>query len=140
MYTLLIVIHVLVAFGLILIVLLQSGRGAELGAAFGGIGQATYGQSRGTMITKVTTALAVVFMATSLTLAFIATERPSGSVLESGPGAASEAPGAVVPSENEGQATAPAQDQQATGSVQPVEPAGQEGSDGMEQTDAPRNQ
>ncbi|MEE8396301.1 MAG: preprotein translocase subunit SecG [bacterium] len=74
-------LHILVAVLLVLIVLLQSGRGAELGAAFGGTGQATYGRGQSTFISKVTTGIAVIFMATSLTLAFMTTERPTSSVL-----------------------------------------------------------
>ena len=81
MFVLLIVIHVIAAVSLVLIVLLQTGRGAELGAAFGGMGQATYGRGQYTFIHKVTTVLAVVFMTTSLSLAFISTERPRTSLL-----------------------------------------------------------
>ena len=81
MFTLLIVIHVLAAISLVMIVLLQSGRGAELGAAFGGMGQSTFGPGKSTFLTKLTTSVAVVFMATSLSLAFLYTERPSDSLM-----------------------------------------------------------
>jgi preprotein translocase subunit SecG len=72
MTTLLIIVHVFVCLFLIFIVLLQSGKGAELGAAFGGSNQTIFG-SRGaaTFLNKMTTVAAVVFMLTSLTLAVV---------------------------------------------------------------------
>jgi preprotein translocase subunit SecG len=97
MFVALVILHVTVSIVLVFVVLLQAGRGAELGAAFGGLGQATYGRMPATPLAKVTTGLAVVFMLTSLTLAFIANERPSASAL---------APSAMAP---EAQAPAPAQ-------------------------------
>jgi preprotein translocase subunit SecG len=73
MITLVLVIHVLVCFFLIFIVLLQGGKGAELGAAFGGSSQTLFG-SRGaaTFLSKLTTAAAVVFMLTALLLSLAA--------------------------------------------------------------------
>jgi len=64
------ILHVLVCFFLILIVLIQSSKGAEMGAAFGGSSQTIFG-SRGaaTVFSKLTTIAAVVFMMTSLLLA-----------------------------------------------------------------------
>jgi len=72
------VIHILVCFALILIVLLQAGKGAEMGAAFGGSSQTLFG-SAGAMgfLTKLTTVAAVIFMITSLLLAFTSTKRAS---------------------------------------------------------------
>lgn len=109
MYIALVVVHILVSVSLVLIVLLQQGRGAELGAAFGGLGQATYGRGQYTFVAKVTTALAIVFMVTSLSLAFIARERPTGSILspsDSRPAAAQLPPAA--PAKTEHKAPAPA--------------------------------
>jgi protein translocase SecG subunit len=65
------VLHILVSFALILIVLLQAGKGAEIGAAFGGASQTLFG-SAGAMgfLSKLTTVVAVIFMITSLLLAF----------------------------------------------------------------------
>ena len=79
------VIHVLVCFALILIVLLQAGKGAEMGAAFGGASQTLFG-SAGSMgfMTKLTTVAAVIFMATSLLLAFSSTRRASSVMQERG--------------------------------------------------------
>jgi len=82
MFVLLLVVHIIVSVTLVLVVLLQTGRGAELGAAFGGMGQATTAVGQTTFISKFTTGLAVVFMLTSLSLAFLTTERPSASLLE----------------------------------------------------------
>jgi preprotein translocase subunit SecG len=72
------VIHIIVCFALILIVLLQAGKGAEMGAAFGGASQTIFGSS-GAMgfLTKLTTVAAVIFMITSLLLAFTSTRRAS---------------------------------------------------------------
>ncbi len=83
MFLALVIIHVLVSIFLVFVVLLQTGRGAELGAAFGGMGQSTYGRGQSTFITKFTTGLAVVFMSTSLSLAFLSSERPTQSALSS---------------------------------------------------------
>ena len=84
MFIALVILHVLVAVGLVFVVLLQSGRGAELGAAFGGVGQSSFGRSQSTFITKFTTGMAVVFMATSLALAFLTVEHPGSSVVTGG--------------------------------------------------------
>jgi preprotein translocase subunit SecG len=81
--TIIIIIHVLVCFALILIVLLQAGKGAEMGAAFGGASQTLFGSS-GAMgfLTKLTTVAAIVFMITSLLLAFVSTQRASTVIKE----------------------------------------------------------
>jgi preprotein translocase subunit SecG len=81
MFAALVVLHVIVSVLLVLVVLLQSGRGAELGAAFGSVGQATFGRGRPTFLSRFTKGLAVVFMSTSLVLAFMSNEAPSRSVL-----------------------------------------------------------
>ena len=84
MTTIVLVIHVLVCFFLISIVLLQSGKGAELGAAFGGSNQTLFG-SRGaaTFLNKLTTIVAVVFMITSLVLAVLTVK--GGSIVKQPP-------------------------------------------------------
>jgi preprotein translocase subunit SecG len=73
MTALIITIHVIVSIALILIVLLQTGKGADMGAVFGGAGsQALFGNTgAATFLGKMTTAAAVIFMLTSLTLAYI---------------------------------------------------------------------
>ena len=73
MFTLLIIIHVIVCIALILIVLLQTGRGAEMGAAFGGSSQTLFGGAGpAPFLSRVTTIAAVIFLATSLLLAYLA--------------------------------------------------------------------
>ena len=66
------IIHVIIAIALILIVLLQTGRGSDIGAAFGGGSSQTLFGSSGSsgFMTKLTTIAAVVFMLTSLVLAY----------------------------------------------------------------------
>lgn len=112
MMTFILVIHVLVCLFLIGIVLLQSGKGAELGAAFGGSSQTLFG-SRGaaTFLNKLTTIVAVVFMITSLTLAVLTVK--GGSVVEKVP-VKTEKP--AVPATTPG----PLKDK-GTGTVQPSE-------------------
>ena len=72
MKLIIILVHISVCVGLILIVLLQRGKGSDMGAAFGGSSQAIFG-SRGatTFLHKVTAAIAIIFMLTSLGLAFL---------------------------------------------------------------------
>jgi preprotein translocase subunit SecG len=88
------VIHIVVCLFLIAVVLLQSGKGAEMGAAFGGSSQTLFG-SRGaaSFLGKMTTVAAVVFMVTSLTLAVVTTR--GGSVIQKTP--ASQQQGSVPP-------------------------------------------
>ena len=84
--TIIIVLHVLVCMALILIVLLQAGKGAEMGAAFGGASQTIFG-SAGAMgfLTKLTTVAAIIFMLTSLLLTFASTRRASSTVMKEKP-------------------------------------------------------
>lgn len=86
MTILLTIIHVIVCFFLVVVVLLQSGKAADLAGAFGGMGSQTAFGPRGsaTVLSKATTIAAAVFMLTSLTLAILATRSAgsSGSVLE----------------------------------------------------------
>ena len=78
MYTLLIILHVLVCFFLIVIVLLQAGKGANMGAAFGGSSQTVFGSSgAGTFFGKLTAAAAIIFMLTSMALTYTASHRTS---------------------------------------------------------------
>ena len=99
MSTLIIIVHVLVCLTLIGIVLLQSGKGADMGAAFGGSSQALFGGAGpAPFLTRVTTAAAVVFMITSLVLAYVSANVMEGSVMrgvEAVPAQAVEQP--VVP-------------------------------------------
>ena len=84
MNTFLIIVHVVVSAVLILVILLQAGKGGGLGGAFGGSSQAVFG-GRGaqTFLGKVTSAAAAVFMLTSLSLSYLSTR--SGSVVKEAP-------------------------------------------------------
>jgi preprotein translocase subunit SecG len=80
MITFFMIIHIIVCFFLIFIVLIQSGKGAELGAAFGGSSQTLFGaRGAATIFGKMTTVAAVVFMITSLSLS-VATSRQTSVV------------------------------------------------------------
>jgi preprotein translocase subunit SecG len=80
MFSILVTLHVIVCLAMILIVLLQYGRGAEMGAAFGGSNQTVFGSTgAGTFLGKITTVAAVTFMVTSLTLAFLSSRRTTTS-------------------------------------------------------------
>jgi preprotein translocase subunit SecG len=118
------VLHVLACLFLIVIVLLQRGKGAEMGAVFGGGAGATVFGSRGAgnFLTRMTTAAAVVFMVTSLTLAYIARDETGDTLFDEEapaaadstfgePPAAGEAPGAFeeVPAPEAAPEAAPAE-------------------------------
>ena len=88
MYILFLLVHILVCIFLIIVVLLQSGKAADLAGAFGGMGSQTAFGPRGsaTLLSKATTISAVLFMLTSLSLSILAT-RSAGlgtTVLEGG--------------------------------------------------------
>ncbi len=87
MSILLIAIHVIVCIALIMIVLLQTGKGADMGAAFGGGSSQTLFGSTGasTFLSKATTVAAIVFMLTSLTLAYISGGKTIKSVVSDAP-------------------------------------------------------
>jgi len=81
-YIFLIVIHVMVCFLMVGAILLQSGKGAEIGASFGGSSQTVFG-SRGpaNFLSKFTVVVAAIFMLTSLGLAILAKERAFSSTV-----------------------------------------------------------
>jgi preprotein translocase subunit SecG len=93
MNTFLTVLHVFVCLLLILVVLLQRGKGSDIGAALGGGGSNTVFGSRGAgnFLTKLTTAAAVLFMLTSLSLSYISTQEGQLQIFDEEPAAASEA-------------------------------------------------
>ena len=81
-------IHIIVCLFLIIVVLLQHGKSADIAAAFGGMGSQTAFGPRGaaTVLSKATTYAAVMFMLTSITLSIFAARRPSSSsVLQGSP-------------------------------------------------------
>ena len=83
MTTLLIIIHVLVCLFLIGIVLLQHGKGADIGASFGGSSQSLFGSEGPVpLLNKITTLAAIIFMGTSISLAYLAANKSTGTVME----------------------------------------------------------
>lgn len=82
MYVLVVILHVFVCFLMIGAILLQSGKGAEIGAAFGGSSQTVFG-SRGpaNFLSKFTVIAACVFMVTSFSLAILAKQRTFSSTV-----------------------------------------------------------
>ena len=81
MTILLTIVHILVCVFLVIVVLLQSGKAADLAGAFGGMGSQTAFGPRGaaTVLSKATTIAAALFMMTSLSLAILATRNAGGS-------------------------------------------------------------
>src|SRR5919205_1244540 len=103
MYYLAMAVHVVVCLFLIIVVLLQSGKAADLAGAFGGMGSQTAFGPRGsaTLLSKATTISAILFMITSLSLSILAT-RNAGlgtSVLESAPKSQAAPKSAPVPAQ-----------------------------------------
>ena len=111
-YILLWIVHIAVCLFLIIVVLLQSGKAADLAGAFGGMGSQTAFGPRGsaTLLSKATTISAVLFMLTSLSLSILATKHAGlgTSVLEGGSKTSVPAKSAPIP------APAPAQPQGGT--------------------------
>src|SRR5690242_6155834 len=101
MYYLVLLVHVVVCLFLIIVVLLQSGKAADLAGAFGGMGSQTAFGPRGsaTLLSKATTISAVVFMVTSLSLSVLATKNAglATTVLEESQPKNAPAKGAPVP-------------------------------------------
>lgn len=93
MTTVLIIIHVIVCLALIFIVLLQKGKGADIGAAFGGSSQTVFGSSGAApFLAKVTAAAAILFMLTSLGLTLLG-HRGGPSVMQDVPTQSAPPPG-----------------------------------------------
>ncbi len=101
MSLLIVVIHVIVCIALILTVLLQTGKGADMGAAFGGGGSNTLFGATGatTFLSKMTTAVAIIFMLTSLVLAYMTANRGTTSILSDQPAVEQPAPAAPAATE-----------------------------------------
>src|SRR3989442_10413743 len=82
MFTALIILHVLVAFIMVGVILLQSGKGAEIGAAFGGSRQTIFGaRGASTFLGKLTAVTATIFMLTPLSLAIMSQQRNYSSTI-----------------------------------------------------------
>ena len=103
MDSLITVVHILACCVLVLVVLLQHGKGADIGAAFGaGASNTVFGaRGAGNFLTKLTPGTVVVFMLTSLSLSYF---RGSGSITELAPGSA-PVPDSIAPAEDEPEGT-----------------------------------
>jgi preprotein translocase subunit SecG len=126
-------IHVLACLFLIAVVLLQTGKGADMGAVFGGGSQTLFGSSgAGNFLTKLTTGTAIAFMVTSLILTYYSANRtPTSNLLNRLPVA--EAPSAPPPAP---EASAPA----AGAPAAAPEPAAPEGGGEAPAGEAPATQ
>ena len=115
------VLHVMVCLVLVIVVLLQHGKGADIGAVFGGGASSTVFGSRGAgnFLTKLTTASALIFMVTSLSLAYLANTSGTSEIFESEAPAAAPAAAGETPAAAEGAAPAGEGFQE----VKPGEPA-----------------
>ena len=108
MYTVAVIIHVLACFAVILVVLLQKGKGAGLGAAFGGSSQTVFGsQGAGGFLTKLVAACVAIFMMTSLGLAYFSSHRVQATVMEGTESAADAVPGGTDQQVPTGDQTSP---------------------------------
>ncbi|MGA7828913.1 MAG: preprotein translocase subunit SecG [Geobacteraceae bacterium] len=109
MLVFLITLHIFVSIALIIIVLLQAGKGADLGATFGtGSSQSLFGAGGGsTFLGKLTATAATIFMITSLSLAYLSGNPGSSSVMPAKKAAVKVAPKTELPP-----ATAPVAPQQ----------------------------
>lgn len=123
MHIFIIIVHLIVCFALILIVLLQTGKGASMGAMFGGAGNQTLFGNTGasTFLSKATTAAAIIFMITSLALAYMSKGGGESVISDVKPGNQQTAPITDQKTPNEkapaaGPAQAPEQQTGQTGS------------------------
>lgn len=122
----LIFLHVFVCIAMIGIVLLQSGKGAEMGASFGAGGsQTVFGASGGnTFMNKLTTGAAIIFMLTSLTLAHLSSSGSSSSIMSSKSAPAKPAPQPTQSAPAQAPAGAPATPAAPATPSAPVPPQG----------------
>jgi len=124
MPTIVTIIHILSCIFLVLVVLLQTGKGADMGAVFGGSSATVFGSSgAGTFLSRVTAVMAAVFMLTSLALTYMSARRVTSTVFDSAPLSAPPAAQQPIPNEPAGQSAAPAPQAAAEAPAQPVAPA-----------------
>lgn len=76
-------VHIIVCITMVIVVLLQQGKGADVGAVFGGSSSTVFGASgAGNFLTKLTWGCAALFFSTSIFLAYTSTRRVTGSIFE----------------------------------------------------------
>jgi preprotein translocase subunit SecG len=124
MYTIITIIHVMACIFLVLVVLLQTGKGAEMGAVFGGSSSTVFGSSgAGTFLSRLTTATAIIFMLTSLSLTYFSARRNSATVFDTAPVTAPPAAAPEVPAAPDAGAPAEPAPPQAAEPAAPEAPA-----------------
>jgi preprotein translocase subunit SecG len=91
MHTIVVIIHVIVSLALVSIVLLQHGKGAGIGAAFGGSSQTVFGSTGAApFLAKLTAIVAILFMCTSLGLTFMGRQQAPSVMQGAGKPAATQ--------------------------------------------------
>jgi preprotein translocase subunit SecG len=141
MFVFITIVHIIVCVVLIMVVLLQTGKGAEMGAAFGGATQTVFGSSGPAgFLSKLTTAVAIIFMVTTLTLCYLIGRLPVPTIMEKkveqqAEGAAPTAPDqAPAPMQQAAEQAAPMQQE-----AQPAVPAAEPGSAAVPENQLPQN-
>ncbi|HXG20196.1 MAG TPA: preprotein translocase subunit SecG [Methylomirabilota bacterium] len=115
-YTIVTVIHIITCFFLATVVLLQQGKGSDVSAVFGGSSQTLFGSSgAGNLLTKLTSASAIIFMLTSLTLTYGAAKQSAKSLFDNAP-VSTPAPPATPEGAPAAQSGAPTASSEATAS------------------------
>ena len=150
LYTSLIVVHIIACVFLIAVVLLQTGKGADMGAVFGGSSDTVFGSSgAGNFLTKLTTGVAALFMLTSLVMTYGSALQTTQSLFDDVPEAstqegeateATEAPPVTDEEESstsEPQASAPPLIEGSTAGVPPPDSNAQTPGTGGPQAEAP---
>ena len=129
MITVIIGVHIVVCIALILIVLLQTGKGASMGAAFGGSTQTVFGATGSAgFFEKMTTAVAIIFMLTSLTLTYTSVKK-GGKTIMTTPATQEETALHNIP---EPPSAAPDQETDFSPAAEVPPPAGSEGAEQSE--------
>jgi len=86
MFTFITILHVIICLALIFIILLQKGRGAEMGAAFGGASQTLFGPGGSlSLLNKITTVLAILFFLTSVSLTYMVSHKKVETKIKKAP-------------------------------------------------------
>ncbi len=122
--TLIKVVHIVVSLLLVVTVLLQPGKGGDLGSMFGGTTESIFGASGAVpFLTKVTRVLAVLFMVTSLSLGYFSTRGVESSVVKETAPVSLEEKSAASPSEQKASEVAPANSEKTEGQTSNEEPS-----------------
>jgi preprotein translocase subunit SecG len=99
MHTIVVIIHIIASLALVSIVLLQHGKGAGIGAAFGGSSQTVFGSTGAApFLAKLTAIVAVIFMCTSLGLTFMGRQQ-APSVMQGAEKPAATQPAPALPAQ-----------------------------------------